>query len=484
MWHRDRQRVTLLALYFTLGFVWAVPDFAIPVALQRLGVPIPQVSLWLTLTAIAWAIKWVFGLFSDRYPLCGLHRKSYILVTNTAASVFSCLLALPTLDLGGFIALLALVNTFGCWADVMYDALMTVSSREEAPENRGFLQCMSMTVRDVGGALGGFLGPILHAQGGDPLVFGVQGGVLLLQATLALLLVEGRGGASSSSTQPVAPGSPVSQLSEETEGRLSAFQEFVKTVKNPLLRQLLLFNLLSSLLPSGGTGVFYFLKDSLHFSDKEFGVLGSLGRLARIPVVWFYYYKLRTRNIRLMYLVMVLVSVLVGLLPTLLSSGAYKSLGLPPFFFALSDDVVGDAIDEARSLPLMTITTIVCGEGAEAAAYATMLAFSNLGRGLHAFTDYGVLDRFGVDHNKFENLTAVLTFCALLDLLTAPLLFFLPSGSVVGLAQEQERLVQARVQDVEMRRVRREEERAKRVELMIGEEFQTTTATEGEVVSV
>lgn len=148
-------------------------------------------------------------------------------------------------------------------------------------------------------------------------------------------------------------------------------------------------------------------------------------------MIWLYYYQLRKQNLRLMYAFLVFCSVVVSLGPVLLSSGAYKYLNISPWLFALSDDVLGDALDEARSMPLMTITTILCEEGVEAGLYSTTLAFSNIGLVLHGVIDRDVMHRFDVDHYKFENLTGLLALCALLDFCTLLLLPCLPNGSVV-----------------------------------------------------
>lgn len=78
--------------------------------------------------------------------------------------------------------------------------------------------------------------------------------------------------------------------------------------------------------------------------------------------------------------------------PVLLSSGAYRHLNLSPWWFAFSDDVLGDALDEARSMPLLIITTIICPKGLEASMYSVVLALSNIGFVLHSVIDRAVME--------------------------------------------------------------------------------------------
>lgn len=123
---------------------------------------------------IPWMFKFVLGMISDKYaPWRGLHRIPYIVANNLLAGTLSLLMVIPVLNLDDTITLLFFISFTGCWADVMYDALMTAAASLETPEEVGFLSCLCWSVRAAGGGVGGLLGPVMYREGGRALVFGI-----------------------------------------------------------------------------------------------------------------------------------------------------------------------------------------------------------------------------------------------------------------------------------------------------------------------
>lgn len=246
------QRPVLLFLYAVLGFVWRVPAFAVLRLMQDYGISVANVSAWNVVLMLPWMLKPFFGITSDNFPIFGKHRVPYIIVNNVLATLFSLLQLIPYLGHDDFLSFLFFVSFWGCWADVLYDALMTYHSTDELAKDKGFFQCLCWSVRSVGSGIGGQVGPIMYREGGVALVFGVQGGLFLLQAVVGgYFLREPR------QTPKVVDGE--GSVYSTASDKRSKNRKLLHTLMRPMVYKLLLFNLISSLLPSGGKSVFYFL---------------------------------------------------------------------------------------------------------------------------------------------------------------------------------------------------------------------------------
>ncbi|EQC30224.1 hypothetical protein SDRG_12075 [Saprolegnia diclina VS20] len=112
------------------------------------------------LMGLGWSLKVFFGLLTDCVPICGYHRKPYILLGWTLTALLLTIVACkpagapapdPSANANG--TTLALLCAVGCFfyimADVAQDALLVAYAQREPLVTRGRLQSMVYAVRTV-----------------------------------------------------------------------------------------------------------------------------------------------------------------------------------------------------------------------------------------------------------------------------------------------------------------------------------------------
>ena len=84
---------------------------------------------------IPWTIKLLYGIVSDNFPICGSHRRSYLVIGSLLQMTSMTLLSInciPEYDRGYMFAAVCL--TFGSLAiammDVILDSLMVIQARK------------------------------------------------------------------------------------------------------------------------------------------------------------------------------------------------------------------------------------------------------------------------------------------------------------------------------------------------------------------
>ncbi|KDO19316.1 hypothetical protein SPRG_14708 [Saprolegnia parasitica CBS 223.65] len=112
------------------------------------------------LMGLGWSLKVFFGLLTDCVPICGYHRKPYILLGWLCTAVLLTIVAFkpagapapdPSANANG--TTLALLCAVGCFfyimADVAQDALLVAYAQREPVATRGRLQSTIYAVRTV-----------------------------------------------------------------------------------------------------------------------------------------------------------------------------------------------------------------------------------------------------------------------------------------------------------------------------------------------
>ena len=80
---------------------------------------------------IPWTIKIVYGIISDNFPICGSHRRSYLVIGSLLQIISMSVLSLnciPEFDQGAIVATVCLTlgNLSIAMMDVILDSLMVI----------------------------------------------------------------------------------------------------------------------------------------------------------------------------------------------------------------------------------------------------------------------------------------------------------------------------------------------------------------------
>jgi MFS family permease len=251
--------IFVLVYFFSPNGLSSLPNLTINFLLkEQLQLTATQLAYFSAITILGWAIKPLWGLISDLFPLFRSRRRNYLILTSLIASFCWLILAL-TSDYS--VWLLLLILTFSSFAfafqDVVTDALMIeTGKREKALAQFQSMQWLSVSIAQViTGFAGGFAAEKLRAQ----ITFGLAFFFPLIIALITFLLLK---------------------REEEVILRFKEFKEnFKAAVFNKEFLLIALFLFLWRFSPSYGAPMFYYQVDVLKFSKIFLGTLASLGAI-------------------------------------------------------------------------------------------------------------------------------------------------------------------------------------------------------------
>ncbi|EQC31980.1 hypothetical protein SDRG_10180 [Saprolegnia diclina VS20] len=194
--------LALLFQYAAIGVVYGgISGMQYPILTAYFNLEGNILNSATALMSLGWSLKVFFGMLTDCVPICGYHRKPYILIGWTLTAILLLIVALkpagePAPDPhatanGSVLALLCAVACF-CYimADVAQDALLVAYSQREPVARRGRLQALIYSVRALAmpgmSAVSGFCLNSTRMTGTYDWDIGVNGYFWILAATSIL----------------------------------------------------------------------------------------------------------------------------------------------------------------------------------------------------------------------------------------------------------------------------------------------------------
>jgi hypothetical protein len=148
--HTNDMPVVLLAMYFVIAWTQAFPDTAYNIWLnQVLEMPLATQSDFYAFVFLPTMMKPVFGFLSDRFPICGSHRRSYIIICSLGSSAMYMITALWVDSVPLAFCTTFLRAGFTSFAELMLGALL-IEVVHKDPVNAGSIQSLAITVRSLG----------------------------------------------------------------------------------------------------------------------------------------------------------------------------------------------------------------------------------------------------------------------------------------------------------------------------------------------
>ncbi|HYX05041.1 MAG TPA: MFS transporter [Reyranella sp.] len=310
-----------------------------------------EVTAYFAVLNFPWVIKPAFGLVSDLVPLFGYRRKSYLILSSLCAiGAFAWISRLTT---PGGMALPLLVTAYAmATSSTLCGALLAENGREIhqgsllVGQQWLWFNIAIMASSYAGGALIEALPPLLAVQ----VAAGVAALAPIAVIVGSLFLIDERR-------------ATVSRA--ELQRTLASVVEALKSGKLYLLA---LFLFLYAFAPGFGTPLYYYMTDSLGFTQAYIGVLGSIASAGWIAgaVVHRWFLEMMSAKSLLN------LSIVLGTLAT-------------AAFLLLSDEVTAALVNFANGMAAM-IATIAslslaahyCPRRAEGFAFAGLMSVMNL----------------------------------------------------------------------------------------------------------
>ncbi len=468
---------SLCMIYYLLGLTTTFPIFAIRRDLQKYDLSLAQLTMLMYIPITPWSFKCIFGPPSDMFGFRGYHRKPYMVFTALLCAIFCFCLEAPDLLVGAFIGLFFAINFFAAWGDVIYDAINAEERKFEHKKQKGRTRYFTWIARCIGMLVGRTTGPLVWEAVGSKTVYAILGS-MYLKTMIACICIKDypqvipvNNNVKIKQPKVVIPSVPIDEQGQaETTGQpkemtmssLICFQISLmkESLKHPVLNKILLFIIVTGLFPSPGLALFYFLNDQLHYTPTEMSILAGASEIGHIAGIVIFEYCLKRFKIRNIYMILQFIRVLLGIIPLFLTWPVvvppnqtcpttfrnntstndtcyfFEQAGINPFPLSLSDDCLGEVIDEMLSMPLSHITQIVCFATVEATVVSVILATQNLVSGVRGWIDATMLVLLKIDHGHYEHLPFLLIIAIVLDFIAGLFASVLPDSTIEDVEKE------------------------------------------------
>lgn len=394
------------------------------------GSSIDSISYQYMIPMVPWTMKFLLAFISERFPLCSWQYKPYLLLMNFLCIICSLCFLIPILTLTEYMALLFFLQLFAAWACVIYDYILL----SETTKGRDAIATFQNTIgifRILGVIIGGCSSAPLWTSLGSKSVYGLLSICYIISFLVSFTFPEEK------TMTRVSPDETVPTTSSSLTDGLGLIKD---SLLNPFLLVPLLFSIVSGLLPDSSIPTFYVLQDVIKLPSWQFSLLRLIAEIIQICVILLFENKIKKYGIRIIYLVVIILKIFSAIwcYPLVASASSsyprkcqieisagiilhnqtcplYKEWNLPPFLFAMGDNVFSSATDELAILPLKRITSAVSYHSYGSTVFSLVLSIGNLVSGTRSGINSINYSWWGIDHYHFFALANYYIFTTLLN---------------------------------------------------------------------
>ncbi len=363
----DRRKIFRLSAVFALIYFFspnglaALPGITISFLLKdTLHMTASQASYFTAITILGWALKPLWGIISDMFPILGYRRKSYLIVTSLgAAAIWFVLGSMEHYSTASILLLFTLSSIMYAFMDVLCDALMVETGKPMNLTSR--FQSVQWTAVYTASIITGLAGGWVATHWNPQRTFSVNALFpLMILAAIFFFLKE----------------TCIGDVATQRRASLQALREAARDTQLWLLATFLFFVAFS---PSFGAPFFYYSVDALKFDPMLFGTAASVGAASSaIGAILYGKYGnvFKTR-------MLVKLAIIVGTVATLFDLVYFIPFITAHLDFArwiyLSSAAVLGGVGAITFIVMLNAAAIACPRWSEGTTFATLTAFWNMG---------------------------------------------------------------------------------------------------------
>jgi hypothetical protein len=427
---RSAPKYSITLFYFVLGFVFVFPSVNIWLLLkEKTGLDPGRLVLQMQMVDIPWLLKPLYAWMSDRFPIAGYRRKTYVGMFSLYCAITWMIMPATLQYLTLFYIVWGLENLCLCWADVVVDALVVERvKKSENEETHGSLQSVGATCRSLGKCVGSLLGALMFAEGASSKEMFYFTAMAPLCVAFSSFWIDEK-----------------KVLPEQDELLLDTSDDFEKglqsgtTVRNwrfylgNMLTEFIRTDMwkfcvvatLYTLVPEPGAGYFYYYQDIMHIPDFELQIISFAHELGLLTGNFIFIAKLRKTSPRKLMTISTFATVacimwhavMIFLLPLTVSQKI-------PLIYAY--EFLTAIVDVFLYMPLFVMGAQLCTEGVEGTTYALVLSIQNLGGFIDNFFASQLMDVLGISEGDMKGLWYMSFISAFLFLVPLLALNLLP----------------------------------------------------------
>lgn len=425
---QDPEVLATGVVYFVQGSL-AVSRIATSFFLKdELSLSPVEISYLTGITSFPWALKPVYGLISDNIPILGSRRRSYLIISSLLGIISWVALSLFVSSPSEAATAIFLSSLSVAVSDVVIDSIVVEKTQmqgsgvdDERIKSAADYQTICWGASSAGALVSTLLG-VNALSLFEPREIFLFTAILPLAVAISALFINEK---------------VVKNFSDfdAWEMILMKMRDIFQFLKSQKILFPLLFLILWRITPNSESAIFYFYTNQLAFSESFISKLQFLTSLSSLFGILIYRnfiskrLKISTLNdektksngeITIASLIksLLLLSVPFNLLQIFLTSGWNRNyLHLSNELFSAIDATVISFFEEVSFMPIMTLATVLCPQGAEGAIFASIMAVFNLA-GIFSNEISAVLMKlFHITDHNFENLSLYVAICGLSSLL-------------------------------------------------------------------
>ena len=395
----------LLAFYAFMTATFQFPDVAFRIyCITRLEYS-PAVFAVVTSTSVLpWSIKPLWGFIIDNSS-----RRKLAIGMCTAAFIVSWLLI--SLKQGtapwSMTALLMLSSFCLCYMDVMADAELVVRVKGETDDEAGTLQSWVWGCRAAGSLLACIAGGFAATYCEFSAIFAMTA-FIIAPGSIALAM-------------SVTDAEPCGW--EDVRRRVRLLRT---TLKRREIFRPCIFVFLLAAMPSCYYALVSFFQETLHFTPIQFAIVDAAEHVAHMLGATMFNKTFRRWKFTRIFAWGIGILFLLRLLQLVLILRLNRRLHMSDMVFAICESVAFSVVGQIMVMPICLLGARACPKGIEGSLYSSIMAISNLGGLVAAYSGAALTTAFGVNNEVFDNLWALSLTCTLLSVVPAAFVRYMP----------------------------------------------------------
>jgi len=403
------RHLPLFFFYFSLGTVFQFPQVALRVHLiDNLNVSPAALTGFYGIMAFPWFAKPFYAFFSDSFPMCGYHKRPYIVTCSLLCScIWFCMLEWHE-SVISIITFLTASSFMLCVCDVIVDGVMVQQAQLEDEDSKGKLQSRCRAARASGTLFASLLGPWVSTQWGVGEVCFMTAMFPLANSLTCLLLEEPRA---------VAERDPVCHT----------IRSLWTAFRSRDIFKMSIFVFVSSLVPGYYMSLTFYLQTKRNFSAMTFGELDVAYSASVIVGSLLFSKFFRDSSPKCVICTCICVSFCLRMLQLLLVFHINDTMGIRAEWFVGLEAVAFSAVGTIANMPIAILCARMSPVGLEATFFASMMSLSNIGGGLSSLLSSLMTTAFGVTREHFETMWQLIITCNIMGLMPLLLIRLLPN---------------------------------------------------------
>lgn len=397
-----------------------------------------KLSQIMSIIAIPWMIKPLFGLITDLLPICGYRRKMYLIACGLMNIVCWLMMCLFAQTLWEASMLLLLINIGLSFSTVLGEAVVVELSQLERNTNGNEADAAKDYVslfffcKYVGALLSAYLKGLLVEVLNVRSVFFVASFLPWLLVISGIILIENKVGEKEETEvermeEQYGTITHSNNPQPEPSGK-ELITEFFAFLCQKYVIVPTIFIIIFMATPSYGDPFFYFLTNELKFTPSDLGKISFCSTFATLMAILLYKWYFKNCDFKLMITVGTIVSFFFSFLGYLLVMRINVKFGISDFILVLFSNSFLSMLGELILMPMLALACLLCPKNLEGTVYSLFMSSLNFGGILSGLNGSILTSYLGITAKDYHNLHTLILISNMLTLLPLPILLFISSS--------------------------------------------------------